>query len=920
MDNVEGGVFIKNNALKYLSIADSEISNSQGFGIKIYGGSWQNHEYTTHFVLKNSMINGTQAHGVHVYSRRMKKVEIVNSGVTNCNNGIYLYMYGYFGNEFVFENSRICDSSTTGMYINSYHEDNVIRIENSSIIRSGDHGFEFSGRVLSLHVKENTFAWNMNGAVSFQPRYYYYGQGDMLFASNTFLHNKGPTVNFQATKGTLKFVNNTFEKNRGFSVITLRKRRNYYKYRLTVVVSSNRFFANNCTDKAVIYIDAGVTDATISENDFLTNTGRCVLLDGSAVHLPISITNNLFNQNDGGEKSVIEAQRVEENTRCVNNTFTQNKAGNIVLFQAVHRVDPSFQRTELTFHGNNLFNNFAYNLSQLLADGELCTVILSGILYYKKVDFRFNKLKNPDYPRELCVRVPATSQRDFVNVTLNWWGTAIESEVRDKISDFDDNSDFAVAKVLPFLLSREDQTLVSSKEHDFKQRGNVLSGRLFQSMTLNPSQSPYHVTSDFTILENVTLTIESGVMVKVSPGMSILVAGELKAQGTISKPVIFTVKGPTSNGIASQLPVRLVGGDFPWEGRVDVFYNMSWKPISAHSNITSNFYSAVCKQLGYKPLSSSLRILDGFHEDVNGSWLMDFHCMGDEVSLHECSVKKSFFNYTSSVVAVKCQAAAWGNMRFISSRDLNASREQSSLKHVKFSYCGNRHGMPVPAIEAVTSVPALKFISVRDCIAGGLRIHFPQSDVQLNNNKLINIGKTGISFLQTRRSIIVENSESSKNERGITLEESSAQNVPRVSYGRVFLCDEDQVVSVENQTLLYFDIPLVRRITSSGKCRKVLRATKGQRFKMKVLYFSGTQEVKVYDSINRNNLIVHKSNSGIASLVHKGLFIPRDTIVVEWTGLANSKVLFQVEVVTIIGESFFFFHCLLRVCFKGETH
>ena len=913
MDNVEGGVFINNNALKYLSIADSEISNSQGFGIKIYGRRWQNHEYTTHFALKNSMINGTQAHGVYVYSRRIKKIEIVNSGVTNCNNGIHLYMHGYFGNEFVFENSRICDSSTMGMYINSYHDDNVIRIENSSIIRSGDRGFVFVGRVLSLHMKENTYAWNLNGAVIFQRRYYYYNynyRGDILFASNSFLHNKGPTIDIQELKTTLKFVNNTFENNCGFSAIALRKWHNYYNNGLTVVVSSNRFFANNCTDKAVIYIDADVTDAIIYKNDFLSNTGSCVLLEGSAVHLPISITNNLFDQNDGGKKSVIEAQRVVENTRCVNNTFTQNKAGNIVLFQAVHKVNPSFQRTELIFNENNLFNNYAYNLSQPSEDGELCTVILSGILYYKNVGFHFNKLKNPDFPRELCVWVPATSQRDFVNVTLNWWGTAIRSEVRDKISDFDDNYDFAVAKDLPFLLDRENQTLVSSNEHDLKQRGNVLSGRLFQSMTLNPFQGPYHVTSDFTILDNVTLTIEAGVMVMVSPGMSILVAGELKAKGTISKPVIFTVKGPSSNDIASQLPVRLVGGDFPWEGWVDVFYNMSWKAISTDSNITSNLYSTVCKQLGYKPLSSSLGISDKLREDVNGSWLMDIRCIGDEVSLHECSVKQRFFEYISSVVVVRCQAASWGNMRFISSRDLNASRNQSSLEHVEFSYCGNRHGMPVPAIETVTSVPALKFITVRNCIAGGLRMNFPQSDVQLNYNKFINAGKAGISFLQTRRSIIVENSESLKNEQGITLEESSAQNVPRVHYGRVFLCDEDQVVSVENNTLLYFDIPLVNAITSSGKCRKVLQAPKGQRFKMVILYFNGTQKIKVYDSINRDNLIVDMSNDYIASLVHKELFIPHDAIVVEWTGLASSKVVFQVEVVAIIGETFSL-HCLL---------
>ena len=109
------------------------------------------------------------------------------------------------------------------------------------------------------------------------------------------------------------------------------------------------------------------------------------------------------------------------------------------------------------------------------------------------------------------MNVSAVSTRDVVNVTHNWWGTKNITEVRDRIWDFDDNYDFAVATLLPILLSRDDHILSAVGEREFKIPGRILSGRLLESLTLHPSQSPYFVTSDLFVTENVTLAIEAGV-------------------------------------------------------------------------------------------------------------------------------------------------------------------------------------------------------------------------------------------------------------------------------------------------------------------------------------------------------------------------------------------------------------------------
>ncbi|KAL9960874.1 hypothetical protein ACROYT_G034380 [Oculina patagonica] len=529
-------------------------------------------------------------------------------------------------------------------------------------------------------------------------------------------------------------------------------------------------------------------------------------------------------------------------------------------------------------------------------------IVLSGILYHKETKFRFNKFNNSKYLRELCVRVPAISSRDIVNVSHNWWGTAIASEVRDRISDFDDNYDFAIADDWPFLLRDDDPTLTAVKQHDFKQHGSVLSGRLFESVTLKSPHSPYSVMSDLAVLDNVTLTIEAGVTVKVSPGMSILVAGALQAHGTSAKPVKFTVKEPTGSNKDSSLPVRLVDGDLPWEGRAEVFHEKSWKAVSASSNMLAwNTTEVVCRQLGYGPPVAVKSNAKRLTRNLNGTWLMEFRCSGSETFLHECPNEQRAFNYSSTLSAVKCQGVPWGSIRFISSKEVNASQTQSVLHHVEFSHCGNRHGMAVPAIEAITNIPRIESIVIRNCTFGGLRIHFPRTDVHLNSSTFVNTGETGISIVQTRRSILLESSESSRNQRGISFEEPSEESVPRVFYGRVFLCNKEKVVNVQNQTILFFDIPMLQNTMAQVKCKKVLTVPKGQGIKFTLLFFKGSQMLMVFDSSRstNSNSIVGKSSKDITALVRKQLYIPSDIILLKWSGDVNSKVVIQVEDVNI---------------------
>uniref|UniRef100_A0A3P8X8J1 Neurotrypsin n=1 Tax=Esox lucius TaxID=8010 RepID=A0A3P8X8J1_ESOLU len=76
--------------------------------------------------------------------------------------------------------------------------------------------------------------------------------------------------------------------------------------------------------------------------------------------------------------------------------------------------------------------------------------------------------------------------------------------------------------------------------------------------------------------------------------------------------------------------VRLVGGDSPWEGRVEVFHSGDWGTV-CDDNWTHQHAQVVCRQLGYR------LVTDGTFGEGSGIILLDdVLCEGTESSLLDC--------------------------------------------------------------------------------------------------------------------------------------------------------------------------------------------------------------------------------------------------------------------------------------------
>ncbi|KAI8487041.1 hypothetical protein Bbelb_353010, partial [Branchiostoma belcheri] len=440
----------------------------------------------------------------------------------------------------------------------------------------------------------------------------------------------------------------------------------------------------------------------------------------------IDITTRNFRYGDGAHGAGINinhygqhAKYIMVNVTCQDSQGKDNLQENII-FNVV----------------GNVFRDNIYNTSQ--TDGPFqysqhpdltsCTVEIGG--YNSYYYLRHNMLDNPDMNYAMCSRVSTTSPDELIDARYNWWGTAAETEIQEKIHDFDDWNDRAAVEYFPYLTGPDlSSPPADSSSRDVTMTTDNIGGRLYDSLHLQKDAGPYTIKADLTVLKNASLTIDPGSTIKIHPCLGLLNLGSLVAHGTRTEPINFEL----ADIPVHQPQVRLMGGRFPWEGRVEVFYNGEWGTVCGRSYWSSQDANVVCRELGYG--RSFISNTNSFGQGSGPVWIGRYNsrpdCTGNEMSIFNClrgppgNVYWGCTHYYDVGIRCNinthvsprptCRMKKWGGIT-------SKYGTTAVLTNLKFSNTGNLHGRSHAALEDDQGTANISHIGISECVGTGIKL------------------------------------------------------------------------------------------------------------------------------------------------------------------------------------------------------
>lgn len=166
-----------------------------------------------------------------------------------------------------------------------------------------------------------------------------------------------------------------------------------------------------------------------------------------------------------------------------------------------------------------------------------------GVRGVQKVNVTHNLLGSNDMDYELLAGLFTSRVNNYLNVEANWWGSRRARDIEQRIFDFDDWNNFALADFLPYLtensLSAPVSSVGASQNSERTMDLDALGGRLLHDLTLPKRSKPYVIKSDLTIMPSVTLTIKPGATLEFYPSVGMLVLGRLEAIGLKNDKIVM---------------------------------------------------------------------------------------------------------------------------------------------------------------------------------------------------------------------------------------------------------------------------------------------------------------------------------------------------------------------------------------------
>ncbi|CAH8666046.1 unnamed protein product [Dicrocoelium dendriticum] len=524
----------------------------------------------------------------------------------------------------------------------------------------------------------------------------------------------------------------------------------------------NTFTHNQCFTLSVdgYYAEVELSDNLVEENSCHTSHGQAVKCNGLICF-------------EGMEKSIrVNRNRIAGNQKCDFvlgfHTLSQSPASSEFVAKVVNNFiqDNSCAEMALT--------------SGSFANPPTCYAV--GIFGPLNVTVQQNILSNMEQTSvhggmryELAASVRSTNSLNYFDATNNFWGTANESRIRDRIFQFDNWNSFSVVNFDRYFINEKlsGTAMTKTAANDREIRVMTFGGRLPCSASLVYRNQPYQVNSDLTVLPGCELRIDAGVCLKFSPNVGLLVLGRLVAQGFKNRPIRFTTMHTPSDPLTeparplesqfqrdnvvgsrskhdagrgrlglSTDSVRLVGGEQHYEGFVH-FYNstaQSWS-IVCDRQFSTEVAQVVCYEVGQPTLNAIVRVSHLYDIRVYGYdnpfvkkhiWMESYACNGFERHRHQCSRR---FNYDHEsclqergYVFLRCAPTphirrntsesnlfsfTWGNIRIIQQLPEKDDPEMEEAKQSVLEYVTlERAGLlHGQRVSAVTTVHAHPRIS-----------------------------------------------------------------------------------------------------------------------------------------------------------------------------------------------------------------
>lgn len=599
-----------------------------------------------------------------------------------------------------------------------------LNVSNSDVSENEGRGVAFDNLRSQLHVCNSTISRNNHVAGLHVTS----GVGDVNVTRSRISFNEGDGINITYTGGNRNISRTSISSNKGYGIaiwLNDTSETEYIYVNQSTVVEYSELIKNletglihgNFCQEASINITGNTfknslndaleiltcwkntnksTKLQIGHNEFLENQQIGIRIQ-PALNLKAKIEFNSFKRGFHGAL-YIKNQPLEEfnvlNTHILvqQNYFLQNKGVYVVSLG----LSPYSETQYLLFTRNFVRDNEITEPFQP-EDGSVSKlnprslVAAPVVISSSNIDVFRNIVDNPKSKYEIGSQLQ--DQSKTINCTFNYLGSSAEKNIFNKIFHRNDRYNLAQITYIPFLLHNSNPlttrfTSFSNYVPRFnKPNTNIVGGEIEGEETL--PAGTYIVEKDINIRPGGKLLIEPGVTLQFPPGIGIMVGGRLEARGHEPDSIRFTLKEeithPPDNEtyeteteqynsetdiveMESKIPIRLLGGKTPTEGRLQVKINEEWGTVCNYAWNIKNA-ALICHQLGLAlnpndwNLERSEVPMAGISERIV---LSNVQCENYDTDITKCKAERDFENSCShdNDVGVRCYETSWAGIRF----------------------------------------------------------------------------------------------------------------------------------------------------------------------------------------------------------------------------------------------------------------